>query len=176
MHKFADNYANKSVLDPTVAAALDNLGMQYQAFACDQELADTAVFCEHYDFRLDQGANSIIVATKTDPVKFACCVILATTKLDVNKKVRDLLGTKRLSFATPEQTQALTGMQIGGVTPFGLNDVPVYIDSAVMTVDDLIFGGGNRSSKVIIQPGELRKIPHFQIVESLAKPKVLEEA
>jgi prolyl-tRNA editing enzyme YbaK/EbsC (Cys-tRNA(Pro) deacylase) len=163
---------DKSLLDPSVAKALDELGMQYRVLACDPALADTAAFCEHYGFSTGQSANAIIVATKAAPVRFACCVVLATTKLDVNKKVSLLLGTKKLSFATAEQTQALTGMQIGGVTPFGLPDTPVYIDSAVTNVADLIFGGGNRGSKVIMQPEELHKIPNVEFVEGLAIAKI----
>ena len=81
-------------------------------------------------------------------MKFACCIVLATCKLDVNKKVSALLETKKVSFASAEQTLELTGMQIGGVTPFGLPDIPIFIDSMVMEQKEVIMGGGNRSTKV----------------------------
>ncbi|HEY9685062.1 MAG TPA: YbaK/EbsC family protein [Oculatellaceae cyanobacterium] len=154
-------------LDEKVARALSDLKMAHRVFDCDPSLADTAAFCEHYGFSLGQSANAIVVASKNEPVKFACCIVLATTKLDVNKKVSLLLGTKKVSFANAEQTMELTGMQIGGVTPFGLPPIPIYVDAAVMQQEDVILGGGNRSTKVFMAPSELLKLPGVEVIEGL---------
>jgi prolyl-tRNA editing enzyme YbaK/EbsC (Cys-tRNA(Pro) deacylase) len=160
-----------SELQPNVSECLKNCGIEYKVFECDPELADTAAFCEHYGFAPGQSANAIITASKTDPVKYACCVVLANSKLDVNKKVCQLLGVKKASFASSDQTLELTGMQIGGVTPFGLPDIPIYLDAAVMDNKEVVLGGGNRSSKVLLDPAELQKLPGAQVVEGLASPR-----
>lgn len=153
-------------------ASLDQAGLKYRVLDCDPVLADTAAFCEHYHFRLSQSANAIIVVGKADPIVFACCIVLATTKLDVNKTVCKLLGVKRASFASGEQTKELTGMEIGGVTPFGIPDgIRVFVDAAVLGQAEVVMGGGNRSSKLILDPEELRRLPGAQIIEGLAKPK-----
>ena len=113
-----------------------------------------------------------MVASRTEPVLYAVCVVLATTKLDVNKAVCKLMGVKKASFASAEQTRELTGMEIGGVTPFGIpGELPTYIDAAVMEQEEVVMGGGNRSSKVVISPLELAKFPGVQTVDGLAKPK-----
>jgi prolyl-tRNA editing enzyme YbaK/EbsC (Cys-tRNA(Pro) deacylase) len=158
-------------LHPDVKNFLDRSGIIYRVFNCNPELADTAVFCEHYGFLPRQAANTIITASKTDPVQFACCIVLGNCKLDVNKKVCQLLGVKKASFASSEQTVQLTGMMIGGVTPFGLPDMPIFIDSAVLGESEVVLGGGNRSSKVLLAPAELTKLPSSQVVEGLAAPK-----
>lgn len=163
--------AASSILDPKVESGLRQYDIVFRVFECAPELADTAVFCEHYGFAVDQAANTIITASKSDPVKFACCIILGSTKLDVNKKVCQLLGVKKASFANAEQTIALSGMQIGGVTPFGLVDIPYFIDAAVMSKAELVMGGGNRSSKVLLEPAELLKLPGAQVIEALALAK-----
>jgi prolyl-tRNA editing enzyme YbaK/EbsC (Cys-tRNA(Pro) deacylase) len=153
-------------------AALDQAGLQYKVLGCDPSLADTAAFCEHYHFKLERSANAIIVAGKADPMKYACCIVLATTKLDVNKAVCKQMGVKRASFASGEQTRELTGMEIGGVTPFGLPPgIPIYVDAAVLAEQEVVMGGGNRSSKVILNPQELQKFPGVEIIQDLAKPK-----
>jgi prolyl-tRNA editing enzyme YbaK/EbsC (Cys-tRNA(Pro) deacylase) len=152
--------------------ALDQAGLTYKVMDCDPALADTAAFCEHYGFELEQSANAIVVVGKADPLKFACCIVLATTKLDVNKAVCRQMGVKRASFAAAAQTAELTGMEIGGVTAFGLPpDMPVYVDAAVLGQTEVVMGGGNRSSKVLLDPGELRKLPRVQVIEGLAKAK-----
>lgn len=161
-----------TILLGKVQAALDVLGLQYRVMDCDPALADTAQFCEAYNFRLDQSANAIIVASKGAEPKFCCCVVLATGKLDVNNAVRKLLGVRKASFATAEQTRELTGMEIGGVTPIGLpEDLPIYVDAAVLEQSEVVIGGGNRSSKIILNPQEFKKIPGAAIVGQLARPK-----
>ena len=94
---------------------------------------------------------------------------LAPYRLDVNRTVRDRLGTRKASFAAAEQTAALTGMQIGGVTVFGLPDgPPIWVDSRVMERERIVLGGGSRSWKVIASPSILRALPGVEVVEGLA--------
>jgi prolyl-tRNA editing enzyme YbaK/EbsC (Cys-tRNA(Pro) deacylase) len=105
---------------------LEPLGVDYELFACDPALADTAAFCAAYGFDPEDSANTIVVIGKSDPPRYAACVTLAPYRLDVNRTVRDRLGTRKASFAPAEDTAALTGMQIGGVTVFGLPaDMPM---------------------------------------------------
>ena len=161
-----------AILDPAVLASVTSHAVAHEVLACDPDLADTAAFCEHYGFAMEQAANTILVASKkVDPARYAVCVVLATTRLDVNQKVRELLGVKRLSFADAETTRAVTGMMIGGVTPFGLPDLPVYVDSAVLEQVQVVMGGGNRSSKLLLAPAELGKLPNAVVVEGLAKAR-----
>ncbi|MBX9952100.1 MAG: hypothetical protein K2Y39_23200 [Candidatus Obscuribacterales bacterium] len=158
-------------LAPSVAECLQKYGIVHKVLYCDPELADTAKFCEHYGYELAHASNAIVVAAKSDPIQFACCMVLATTKLDANKKVRQIMDGRKVSFATPEQTQELTGMLIGGVTPFGLQSIPLLIDSAVMEQPQVIAGGGNRSTKILLHPEEYRKLPNAKIIEGLAIPR-----
>ncbi|MBW3619071.1 MAG: hypothetical protein KY461_02395 [Actinobacteria bacterium] len=135
----------------------------------DPALADTAAFCAAYDVALEDSANCIIVASRDDPPTYAACLVLATTKLDVNKRVRKLLGVRKLSFATADQTRELTGMEIGGVTPFGLPpDLPLLIDERVRERERVVVGGGSRALKVVVPPATLAALPNATYVEELA--------
>lgn len=157
------------MLHQFVEQALQDLAIEHKAIACDPALADTADFCAHYGFELDQSANALLVASSKGEPKQAVCIVLAHCRLDVNKVVRKKLGVRRLSFADPETTQKLTGMELGGVTPFGLPaELPVWVDSRVMACSEIILGGGNRSSKLVLPPGELLKVPELEVVENLA--------
>jgi prolyl-tRNA editing enzyme YbaK/EbsC (Cys-tRNA(Pro) deacylase) len=159
------------ILHPAVRKALVQYNINAKVIECDPELADTAAFCEHYGYNPEESANTIIVASRTEPAIFVACLVLASTKLDVNKKVRQLVGTRKLSFATAEQTKDVTGMLIGGVTLIGLPSIPLYVDSAVMKCPEVILGGGNRSSKLVLAPGELEKLPSLTVIEDLALPR-----
>lgn len=159
------------LLDSKVKHAINAYKIEAKAIACDPDFADTAAFCEKYGYSPEDSANTIIVASRTEPVVYVACLVLASTKLDVNKTVRQLIGTRKLSFATAEQTKDLTGMLIGGVTIIGLPDIPLYIDKAVMDRSEIIVGGGNRSSKLVLNPDELQKLPKVEIIEGLGLPR-----
>ncbi len=151
---------------------LTPLGVPYELFACDPALADTAAFCAAYGFSLDESANTIVVAGKAQPPRYAACVVLATHRLDVNRSIRGRLETRKASFASAEETRAMTGMEIGGVTPFGLPDgLPVWVDSNVMARERVVLGGGSRSWKVIAPPAILLRLPNVAVIERLAQPR-----
>ena len=152
-----------------VLATLQSIGIEHEVMECDPELADTALFCEHYDIPAEVSANVIIAAGKSDPRQYAACVLLATTRLDVNKCVRKKMGVKKCSFASAEETKALTGMEIGGVTALGLPEsLPLWVDSKVLKCDYIILGGGSRSIKIKISPAVFELTPNTEIVEGLA--------
>ena len=153
-----------------VAASLEALGAPFELLRIDPDFADTAAFCEKYGIPLDHSGNTIIVASKKEPRQYCACLVLATTRLDVNHTVRKLLGASRVSFATAEETQALTGMMIGGVTLLALPaDLPVYVDERIMSLDYVILGGGSRSSKIKISPDALKCLPSLSVVAGLAQ-------
>jgi len=149
--------------------ALEGHG-DYELFACDPALADTAAFCAAYGFDPADSANTIVVIGKGNPPVYAACVVLATHRLDVNRVVKGRLGRKS-SFASPEEAATLTGMAIGGVTAFGLPaDLPLWVDAAVMERERIVLGGGSRSWKVLAPPSILQTLPNVEIVEGLANP------
>ena len=154
--------------DPRLKIALEALGIAYEVIACDPEAADTAAFCARYAFPPERSLNTIVVASKREPRSYAACVVPATGRLDVNHRVRELMGVSRLSFAPSEETTRLTGMLVGGVTPFALPDGwPVYVDEPSLALDWIILGGGNRSSKLRLHPRELLRVPCAQAVSAL---------
>ena len=148
---------------------LGTLNIDHEVMDCDPELADTAVFCAHYNIPPENSANVIIAVGKSEPRQYAACVVLATTKLDVNKCVRKKMGVKKSSFASPEETKELTGMQIGGVTALGLPEsLPLWVDNRVMDCEYIILGGGSRSIKIRISPRVFDLTPNTEVVEGLA--------
>lgn len=150
--------------------AIAALGVAYEILPCDPELADTAQFCEAYGYSLEDSANTIVVVGKTDPRVYVACVVLANTRLDVNGTVKRKLGIRRTSFASGDETVAVTGMTIGGVTPFGLpDDLPIWIDDSVMQRRKIILGGGSRDRKVYAPPEILTALPNSEVVTGLAR-------
>jgi prolyl-tRNA editing enzyme YbaK/EbsC (Cys-tRNA(Pro) deacylase) len=157
------------LLHPSVLRRLADAGVAFEVMPCDPELADTAAFVAHYGVPIERSANTIVVASKGSEPTYVACVLLATTSLDVNNVVRREMGVRKASFAAAEPVRELTGMEIGGVTPFGLpEDLPILVDARVMEPDWIILGGGNRSSKLRLDPVALRALPAVRVIDGLA--------
>ena len=160
-------------IDPAqkVRQELRRLGISCEWVEIDPEYADTAAFCEKYGYPIDYCGNTIIIASKKEPKRYSACIVKGSMRLDVNNKVSQLMGVKKLSFASADETMALTQMLIGGVTPFGLpDDLPIYVDDQLKGVEYVILGSGSRSSKVKMSPSELGKIPNVQFIQDLSMP------
>ena len=132
----------------------------------DPDLADTAAFCEHYDVGLDVSANCVVVeARRADRTWYAACVVLATTRADVNGIVRKHLGARKISFASMDSAVALTEMEYGGITPVGLpDDWPILVDSNVVDQQHVIIGSGIRGSKLLAATEVLASLPNAEVL------------
>lgn len=156
-------------IEKQVKSTLEGMKVEYEWIEVDPDFADTVAFCEKYGFRMDHSGNTIILASKKGEKKYSACIVLGTDRLDVNKKVRNLMEVSRLSFASADETMQLTGMMIGGVTPFALPELlPIYVDSMIMDLDYVILGGGSRSGKLKVPPSVLLNIPSVTVIEGLS--------
>jgi len=159
----------RSDIEKAVEANLRELGISYELVQINPDFADTADFCREYGYSLDVCGNTIVVASKRGEKQYSACIVLGSDRLDVNKSVRSLMGVPRLSFASAEDTESLTGMSVGGVTPFALPaGLQVYADKKVLSVERLILGSGSRSSKILVAPQDLRKLPNMRFVAGLS--------
>jgi prolyl-tRNA editing enzyme YbaK/EbsC (Cys-tRNA(Pro) deacylase) len=164
------------LLATPVAKALAELAEVLPASAVgvaeiDPELADTAAFCEQYEVALTESANCVIVTGRRDgQPRYAACVVLATTRADVNGLARRQLDVRKASFAAVDDAVAQTGMEYGGITPVGLpGGWPVLVDAAVAAAPRVIIGSGVRRSKLTIIGAALTRLPGAVVLDGLGR-------
>ncbi len=133
----------------------------------DPKVADTATFCEQYGIELDVSANCVIVeAKRADKTWYAACLVLATTRADINGIVRKHLVAKKLSFAPMDKAVTLSNMEFGGITPIGLPaDWPLLVDTAAANSEYVVIGSGIRGSKLVVSGKTLASLPNTTIME-----------
>jgi prolyl-tRNA editing enzyme YbaK/EbsC (Cys-tRNA(Pro) deacylase) len=136
----------------------------------DPNLADTAAFCERYGVAMEESANCVVIAGRRgDVTRYAACIVLATTRADVNGVVRRRLDARKASFAPMQDAVELTGMEYGGITPVGLPpEWPILIDRAVLDRPVVVIGSGLRRSKIALPSAALVDLPGAEIVDELA--------
>jgi prolyl-tRNA editing enzyme YbaK/EbsC (Cys-tRNA(Pro) deacylase) len=138
----------------------------------DPNLSDTAAFCAHYEIPLERAANCVVLEAKRGEERyFAACVILASTRADINGVARKALDARRASFAPMDMAVSQTGMEYGAITPIGLpENWKILIDKAVADTESVIIGSGIRKSKLLLPGAILAKMPNVQVIEGLARP------
>ncbi len=159
------------LLAPPVARAAGALGDTVGVAEIDADLADTAAFCEHYGVSAADSANCVVVKGKRGGgIRFAACVVLATTRADVNGIVRRRLDVRSASFAPMDEAVALTGMEHGGITPIGLpGDWPILVDAAVAASPGVVVGAGIRGAKLFLPGAVLATLPGAEVIEGLGR-------
>ncbi|GLW54467.1 YbaK/EbsC family protein [Kitasatospora phosalacinea] len=161
-------------LAPPVAGLLGGweaeLARQVLYVDTDPELADTAVFCAAYDVPAEASANCVVVAAKRGgETTLAAGLVLATTRLDVNKAVRGHLGARKASFAPMDTAVGESGMEYGGITPVGLPaHWPLLVDAAVAAAPYVLVGSGRRRGKLILPGAVAAALPGARVLEGLA--------
>ncbi|PPK64558.1 YbaK/EbsC family protein [Actinokineospora auranticolor] len=157
--------------EPVAKAITDLDATRIGVAEIDPELADTAAFCEHYGSSLSASANCVVVLGKRGgEERLAACLVLATTRADVNGVLRKLLDVRKASFAPMDRAVEQSGMAYGGITPVGLPaDWPLYIDAAVAAAPELVIGSGIRGSKLFVPGDLLAALPTAQVVDGLAR-------
>jgi len=162
------------LLAAPVVAALAALGESAAAVGVaeiDPEVADTAAFCERYGVSPAESANCVVISGRREgETRYAACVILATTRADVNNVARRELDVRKASFAAMDAAVAETGMEYGGITPLGLPaGWPVLVDALVADTPTVVIGSGVRRSKLVL-PGKLvASLPGARVIEGLAR-------
>ncbi len=166
----------QDLLAPPVAAALTDLAGKLPAdlvgvAEIDPELADTAAFCERYGVALTESANCVVVAGRRDgQTRMAACMVLATTRADVNGLVKRELDVRKASFAAMETAVELTGMEYGGITPIGLPaEWPLFVDEAVASAERVVIGSGLRRSKLTLPGAVLASLPGAVVLPGLGR-------
>ena len=163
------------LLAPPVASALTalagTLAHEVAVAEIDPALADTAAFCERYQVALEESANCVVIAGRRGgEQRYAACVVLATTRADVNGTARRELDVRKASFAAMDDAVARTGMEYGGITPVGLPaGWPLLIDVQVAKAPQVVIGSGVRRSKLLLSGEALTRLPGAAVIDNLAR-------
>jgi prolyl-tRNA editing enzyme YbaK/EbsC (Cys-tRNA(Pro) deacylase) len=137
----------------------------------DPEVADTAAMTDAYDVPLEISANCVVVGgRRAGDERIAACVVLATTRADVNNAVRRTLDVRKASFLPVDDAVERTGMEYGGITPVGLPGAwQLLVDAQVAATDVVIIGSGVRRSKLVLPGAAVAQLPRAVVVEGLGR-------
>ena len=95
-------------------------------------------------FRLGEGDYTLLLVAGPDQIDW--------------KALRRFVGQSRLTTASKAEVQAVTGYEIGAVSPFGLpGTLPLLVDESVFLPEEVSIGSGKRGTTVILRTADLRR-------------------
>ena len=160
------------LLAAPVLSALSGLpgGKQVAVAQIDPDLSDTAAFVAAFGVPAELSANCVVIAGRRDgEERVAACMVLATTRADVNGLLRRRLDVRKASFLPMEQAVQRTGMEYGGITAPGLPaDWRLLVDARIPALPLVVIGSGVRHSKLLLPGALLAALPGAEVVEDLA--------
>jgi Ala-tRNA(Pro) deacylase len=111
---------------------------------------------------LKQGAKALLFKSKEN---FILIVAPGDKRVD-SKKLKKLLGTKDLRFATPEEVKQVMGCEIGACYPFGnLIGVRMIVDKSVGKNEIISFNAGLHNRSVLIKYADYEKAVNPEVVD-----------
>jgi Ala-tRNA(Pro) deacylase len=117
---------------------------------------------------LEAGAKALVVRAED---RFVHCVLPAHLKAD-NARLRALVGTRTLRFATPDELQTVTGCAPGAVPPFGnLFGLAVLLDETLCRNERVAFNAGSTTVSITMRCEDLVRLAgatvcHFAVTSA----------
>jgi Ala-tRNA(Pro) deacylase len=109
---------------------------------------------------IEAGAKALVFLAADRPVH----VVLPGARRIDNARLRAVLGTRTLRFATPEELLALTGCVPGAVPPFGnLFGLPVVVDEALAACQEIAFSAGSNSVSIIMRGDDFLRLSDARV-------------
>ena len=153
-------------LHPSLKNLLEKEIGKVEIFECDSIFSDTELFCNEYEFLLEDSCNAILIKSKKPEIYYSMFCILGNNRLDVNGKVKKALNAKRVSFASKDEAEEISKQIYGGISPLGLGKgIDIYIDENILKRDKVFIGGGNRTTKIFLSPTELIRLTNGTVMD-----------
>ena len=104
---------------------------------------------------LKTGVKALVL--KTEEGDYVMGLVAADRRVDL-KKLAEIVKTKKLRLASPQEVLKITGCEVGSVHPFGnLHNLPTYLDKSIVENDMVNFNAGLHTVSLSMKREDLIK-------------------
>ncbi len=148
---------------------LEGKKVAYEAITYDAGERDAEKIAIQLGVPPEQVFKTLVVAAPKDgrsPSKPMLAIIPANRQLDLKKLAR-LVGAKKLKMATHQEAEAMTGLQVGGISPLALinKGFAIYLDELAEAQPRIFVSAGERGTQIKLSPKELRKLTGARLAD-----------
>ncbi len=150
--------------NPPASIALESLGIPHQVFRHSGPVNSLEQAAQERGERPEQVVRSILFRLGED--QYLMALVAGPAQISW-KRLRKYIGQSRLTMASEEEVLAVTGYQVGAVSPFGTTrPLRVLVDPGLLKEDDVSLGSGVRGVAIIMKTKDLTR--------ALNEPEVVE--
>ncbi|MBK8901203.1 MAG: aminoacyl-tRNA deacylase [Anaerolineaceae bacterium] len=148
---------------------LEGKKVVYEAITYDAGERDAEKIAIQLGVPPEQVFKTLVVAAPKDgrsPTKPMLTLIPANRQLDL-KKLAKLVGAKKLKLATHQEAEAMTGLQVGGISPLALinKGFAIYLDERAEAQPRIFVSAGERGTQIKLAPKDLRQLTGARVAD-----------
>ena len=152
-----------------VTKALDVQGIPYRFFRHPGQVTSLEQAAIERGQRPEQIIRSILFRLPDE--SFVMVLVAGPAQISW-PYLREFLGTSRMTMASPDEVQRMTGYPTGAVSPFGLPaQIRIIMDNSVLKEEEISIGSGVRNTTVILGRDDLIRalgpIEHGNFLETI---------
>jgi Ala-tRNA(Pro) deacylase len=148
-------------LEENIINMMNENKIPYEIFEHEPVYTNPAM-AEALGVRESETVKSLVLMTKE---KEMVVLVLPGNKRVDWKKAASGVGTKKVSFAKPEQVSEKVGCEVGCVPPFGqMKLLPIYMDTELTKKDYVYFNPGVHDKSFKIKAWDLKKLCNPKLI------------
>jgi Cys-tRNA(Pro)/Cys-tRNA(Cys) deacylase len=158
-----------------VMRLLEARHIPYQAYTYSAEIRSAEDVAQVLGVPAHQVLKTLVVLpTRGKPL---LVIIPGPCALDL-KRLAHALGEKRLRMATQKEAEALTGLQVGGISALALLDrgFRIYVDRAAAGLAAVIVSAGQRGMNLRLRTADFVRVTQARLVAAAVDPPHMRRA
>ena len=140
---------------------LEGKKVAYETAVYPTTLRDAEEIAKILDVPPEQVFKTLVVnAPKGNPrAKPMLVMIPANRQLNL-KKLATAVNVKKLKMASHREAEAMTKLQVGGISPLALlnKGFTIYLDSSAQDCEQIMVSAGQRGIQILLTVADLKKV------------------
>jgi Cys-tRNA(Pro)/Cys-tRNA(Cys) deacylase len=134
---------------------LDGKKISYKAYSYPDDLRDAEEVAKSLGFPVQKVFKTLVVS-RPRPGKNILAMVPANRQLDV-KKLAKTVGEKKIKMASHRDAEALTGLQVGGISALALvnRGFEIYLDQSADSLKNIVVSSGERGQQIELAVSDL---------------------
>ena len=148
-----------------VTRLLDARKIPYTAFELPREKLGALETAQLLDVPIEQVFKTIVV-TRQGKGKPILALVPGSAQVDL-KRLAQVLGEKKLHLPSERESEQLTGLQAGGISPLALinRGFQVLLDASTSSFPEIHVSGGQRGLNICLAVEALVQLPHARLAD-----------
>lgn len=146
---------------------LDRMGISYEVYTFSPDIHSAVGVAEVTGIPAAQVFKTLVILRPSG--KPMLVIAPGDSEVDL-RKVAAVAGEKKVAMASQREAEALTGLQVGGISALALRDkrFPVYLDHSALTHERIMVSAGKRGVNLRLSPQDLIRAVDAQLIDAVA--------